>query len=482
MPDANLSSHAASGSVSASYRRIKFVDRVIQGLKPGLRRVDYWDDGLPGFGLRVSPIGRKSPQGRKTWIVMYRRPTGSVSRLKLGTYPSVSLADARLEAKRRLGEVELEGRDPIADRHAKRDAETFTQLAEEYMRRWAKQVNAEGKPRKRTWREDQRKIDRYLLPEWRHRKVRDITRRDVRDLMEAIAERRLRKGRTEDGREKIGAPIMANRVLALAKKIFNFAIDREWIEANPAARLKPVAPERVRDRVLSVDEIRTVWSALEAEHYRIRTLFRVLFFTAQRSGEVSRMRWAHLAPRLDARETDGIKVKRVIEPAIWTIPASEVKNAKAHEVPLSSQVVRLLQELAETDESERRRINAEIREKRHQPLRTPSEWVFPSSKADGPILETQKAVQRLRKRCGFSFTAHDLRRTAATLMPDAGVQENIIPKVLNHKEAGVTRRHYNLHAYRNEKRAALASWATHLEAILTPEQAVNGAVVPFRRS
>jgi hypothetical protein len=213
--------------------------------------VDYWDDALPGFGVRVSPVGRKSPQGRKTWIVMYRRPSGSVSRLKLGTYPAVSLADARLEAKGHLGDVELDGRDPIADRQAKRDADTFTQLAEEYMRRWAKQVDAEGQPRKRTWREDQRKIDRYLLPEWRHRKVRDITRRNVRDVVEAIAERRLRKGRSEDGREKVGAPIMSNRVLALAKKIFNLAIDREWIEANPAARLKPVAPERVRDRVLS---------------------------------------------------------------------------------------------------------------------------------------------------------------------------------------------------------------------------------------
>src|SRR5689334_5311098 len=153
MPDANLSSHAAASSVSATYRRIKFIDRVIQALKPGSRRVDYWDEALPGFGLRVSPIGRKSPQGRKTWIVMYRRPTGSVSRLKLGTYPSVSLLDARLEAKRHLCEVELEGRDPIADRQAKRDAETFAQLADEYMRRWAKQVDAEGKPRKRTWRE-----------------------------------------------------------------------------------------------------------------------------------------------------------------------------------------------------------------------------------------------------------------------------------------------------------------------------------------
>lgn len=480
MPHAHPSLQTTPGALAA-YRRIRFIDRTIHSLKPGGKRVEYWDDALPGFGLRVSPVGRKSPQGRKTWIVMYRRPNGSVSRLKLGTYPAVSLVDARLEAKRHLGEVEVEGRDPVAERQARRDAETFTQLADEYMRRWAKQVDAEGQPRKRTWREDQRKIDRYLLPEWQHRKVRDITRRDVRDLVEAITERRLRKGTTEDGREKLGAPIMANRVLALAKKIFNFAVDREWIEANPAARLKPVAPERARDRVLSADEIRTLWCALDAEHYRIRTLFRVLFLTAQRSGEVSRMRWAQLTPRLDARDADGITVKRVVEPAIWTIPASEVKNNQAHEVPLSASAVTLLQALAETHETERRRINEHVRERRHQPLRAASDWVFPSSKTDGPLVETQKAVQRLRTRCGFGFTAHDLRRTAATLMPDAGVQENIIPKILNHKEAGVTRRHYNLHAYRSDKRTALDAWARHLEGILSDEQVATRTVVPFRR-
>jgi site-specific recombinase XerD len=140
----------------------------------------------------------------------------------------------------------------VAERRAERDAETFAQLAEIYMRKWAKQVGADGRPRKRS-REDERQINLYLLPAWRNHKVKDITRRDVRDLVEGIAERRLRKGTTEDGLEKVGAPIMANRVLSLVKKMFNFALDREWIDANPAARLKTVSPETARDRVLSAD-------------------------------------------------------------------------------------------------------------------------------------------------------------------------------------------------------------------------------------
>ena len=279
-------------SASRSYRRIRFVDRSIQSLKPLERRVEYWDDTLPSFGIRVSPAGRKSPHGRKTWIVSYRRPSGSMTRLKLGTFPAVTLAEARLKAKAYLGHVEIDGRDPVGERHAERDAETFDQLAEIYMRKWAKQVSANGRPRKRSWREDERQINLYLLPAWRHRKVKDITRRDVRELVEGIAERRLRKGTTEDGQDKVGAPIMANRVLSLVKKMFNFALDREWIDANLAARLKPVSPETARDRVLSAEEIRTLWRELDSEHHRIATLFRTLLLTPRSVAMVrSPVRW-----------------------------------------------------------------------------------------------------------------------------------------------------------------------------------------------
>lgn len=473
--------NSVPGSIATPrYRRLKFTDRAVLALKPGDRRVQYWDASLPGFGLRVSPPNRKSPTGRKTWIVMYRRPTGSAVRLKLGTYPAVGLADARLKAKGYLGQIEIEGRDPLAERQADRRAETFAQLAEIYLRKWAKQIGPDGRPRKRSWREDERQIDRYLLPDWRHRKVQDLGRRDVRELIEGIADRRLRKGTTEDGQEKVGAPIMANRVLALVKKMFNFALDREWIDANPAARLRPVSRETARDRVLSHEELRIVWRALEPEHHRIATLFRLLLLTAQRSGEVSRMRWSQLEPAPIAREANGLRLTSPNAPTIWTIPGADAKNGLAHEVPLSSAAGDLLRELAPADEAERAKVNTLYRAKKHQPAREASDWVFPSRTTQGPILEVQKAVQRLRTRCGFRFNAHDLRRTAATLMADAGVPENIIPKILNHTERGVTRRHYNLHAYRGEKRAALELWARYLLAVLADQQAKGASVIAFR--
>ncbi len=193
------------------------------------------------------------------------------------------------------------------------------------------------------------------------------------------------------------------------------------------------------------------------------------------------MRWSQLQPTLFERTLDGLVFPSKLEPIVWTIPGPDAKNGLAHEVPLSGAVINLLRDLATQDEAERLRINSTRRTKRNQTERSVSEYVFPSRKTDGPYVEIQKAVQRLRRRCGFGFTAHDLRRTAATLMADAGVPENIIPKILNHTESGVTRRHYNLHAYRSEKRAALETWARYLQTILANKQSATGSVVPFRR-
>ena len=158
--------------------------------------------------------------------------------------------------------------------------------------------------------------------------------------------------------------------------MFNFALDREWIDANPAARLKPVAPETARDRVLAPDEIRTFWRELDSEHHRVATLFRTLLFTAQRSGEVSRMRWSQLQPAFFERTADGLAFPSKVEPIVWTIPGTDAKNGIAHEVPLSSAVIDLLRDLATRDEAEPLRINSTRRVKRTQTAQPVSEYVF----------------------------------------------------------------------------------------------------------
>ena len=138
-----------------------------------------------------------------------------------------------------------------------------------------------AKVEKRSWPEDERIIDRELNPSWKHRKAREIERADTIALLDQIVER--------------GAPVMANRVKALVSKIFNFAIRRGIVEANPAHGVgSPGGKETQCYRVLTEDEIRLVWKAFEAETPKTRAIFRLALLTAQRRSEITGMRWHEL--------------------------------------------------------------------------------------------------------------------------------------------------------------------------------------------
>ena len=120
---------------------IRFLVRTIDAIKPPANgRVEYWDADTKGLGLRVAE------SGRKTWVVMYRHQ-GRLRRLTLGTYPILSLADVREMAKDEL-RTAAKGGDPAGAKKVAREAETFKQLADLYIERYAK-------PNKRSWRKDQ---------------------------------------------------------------------------------------------------------------------------------------------------------------------------------------------------------------------------------------------------------------------------------------------------------------------------------------
>jgi uncharacterized protein (DUF433 family) len=130
--------------------------------------------------------------------------------------------------------------------------------------------------------------------------------------------------------------------------MFNYALDREWIEANPAARIPAPGQERSRDRVLSDDELRELWTALQSladqeeesdetaqELHRAKArvtpataeAFQIQLLTAQRPGEVRRMRWADVD----------------LDNGWWSIPGAVAKNTKAHRVPLTKPAVEILE-------------------------------------------------------------------------------------------------------------------------------------------
>ena len=288
---------------------------------------------------------------------------------------------------------------------------TIEEVVREYLARHAK-------PKKRSWREDRRMLERDVLPSWRRRRARDVTARDVRRLLDAIVDR--------------GAPIQANRTLAVVRRLFNWAAapDRAMVPQghNPCRGLERPAPERQRERVLSADELRALWRALDAEPPDVASLFRLYVLTAQREAEVRTMRWA---------EVDLVA-------GWWTIPAARAKNGRAHRVPLSPPAVAVQRAL---DFGR-------------------SGWVFPGRGTSGCHGRPYKAMHRLRRASGVAdFTPHDLRRTAASHMTSMGVPRLTVSKLLNHAERGVTAV-YDRYGYDREKMEAAVVWAERVEEIV----------------
>ena len=390
--------------------------RTVERIQPTTKQRDVWDSSLRGLGIRVSP------NGSKTWTLRYRIGRRLRRWTIPGAYPVLSLADARKLAREALRDVAL-GHDPALEKAGRRQADTVGDFAKTY-------IAEHAKPRKKSWKVDQMRLNIDVLPAWQHRLMKDITRRDVRELLHTIAAR--------------PAPIVANRVRSLLHKLFNVAIELDVVDVNPVTATRRPGVERQRDRVLTPDELRTFWIACDALPLEMRAAFKLRLLTAQRGGEVFGMRW---------QEVD-------LEDGWWTIPASGSKNKLPHRVPLSIAAVDLLKDL---------RANADehLKTQRHP---KPSVFVFRNARGK------RQQAEAVDTFAVADFRGHDLRRSAASLMAGSGVPRLVISKILNHVERGVTAV-YDRHSYDNEKKIALDSWARTLTAIIEQKDGAN--VVPF---
>jgi len=397
-------------------------------------RIEYFDTVQSGLGLRVGKT-------KLSWFVMYRvSGNRKLKRLTLGKYPSMKLADARDKAKNAVYDAD-NGIDPAVEKKAKIEAPTFGELAKEYLEKHGR--------KKRSFYEDKRIIEKDLTSNWEDRKAFDIKRRDVIWLLDKIVDR--------------GAPIQANRTLALIRKIFNWGISRDLVEHNPCTQIKAPGLEKQRDRVFSETEIKDLWEAFEAEGKTIEPMFKLRLITAQRGGEIESMRWQDIN----------------LETGWWTIPAEYSKNNLSHRVPLSKMALKILlgHKKAISDDLEKSKQKAEISRKPVNKTlyatkkKKYAEWVFPSPVYKGShITNVQKAASRVKEYSGIKdFRLHDLRRTAASMMTGAGIPRLVVSKILNHVEQGVTRV-YDRHSYDNEKRAAIEKWTQLLEQIITGEK------------
>jgi integrase len=315
------------------------------------------------------------------------------------------------------------GADPAAEKQDGRKAQTIGDLAELYITKWAK-------PKKRSWKMDDNLLRHKVLPRWQHRAIADITRQDVRMLVEDIAEG--------------GAPIVANRVVALLSKMFAFALDRDLVTVSPAVRIARPGHERQRDRVVSEDELRTLWQEFDALDKPMAAFYKLRLLTAQRGGEVTSMRWQDLD----------------LPNAWWTIPAGVSKNRLAHRVPLSRTAVTLIEALRTAAMDTVFVLGAASRTK--------------GAGARGKRQQSEAAATFTVP----DFRGHDLRRTAASMMASGGIPRLTISKILNHVERSVTAV-YDRHSYDAEKRAALDWWDAKLRAILNSQD--SATVLPFAR-
>lgn len=395
-------------------------DRTVAALQPdpgATRQIDYWDDKLANFCLRVSP------RGTKTWCVYYRR--GRQYRHKLGTYPALSLHDARRAAQEVLREVAL-GRNPAEERRRTRNAGSWRDLSAKFL------SELPQKRRPRTRREYERIISRILDPQFGSLQPSDVTRPLVREFLTQMARR---------------SPVMANRTRALISNIANFAIRHELLSANPCSQLERIAPETSRERVLKDSEIRGFFDALSEESPLIQDYFELRFLTAQRGGELLQMRWSDVD----------------FDQCTWTIPGTVAKNRRTHRLPLSKQAMAVLH-----------RVWA--REHGTSPRRDADEsYVFTRQWRGEPkrIEHLQKAIERIRRRAELmDMKGHDIRRTATTLLARLHTPKSVGKKILNHREGGVFET-YDRHSYDQEMRSALQRLADLIVDIRTGRQVVR---------
>lgn len=445
--------------------KLKMTDAAIQRVTaaPG-ERTDYFDDHRDrqrGLVLRVA--GSKAPDGAervtRTWAVLCRvAGAKKLRRFTIGDYPTFSLARARdmageivRAAKRGVDTGKERKAAALAAELAGRD--TIEALADDFI---ARHLQAQGRSENYI-QATRSNFDNHILPRWRGRNIKDITRRDVTELLDSVMD----EGsdiKTENGKKRhlAGGPISANRVLATIRALLNWAVRRGVIETNPASLVIRPGRETQRERTLAADEAIAIWTVASAKGYPFGLFFMLALATGQRRDEVAGMRW----DELDEKEKT------------WTLPPERTKGRREHVIPLSPLALATLKRAREASEKLAKALHGL---KPGKPKLPP--YVF-TTNGETPIsgygnakADLDKRIATARKKAGVNdvaaWTIHDLRRTCASGMAALGVDRFVIARVLNHADRSVTGI-YDRHSYLPEKRHALDIWARYLDSLINP--------------
>jgi integrase len=451
-------------------RKQDLTDRTLRALHaaPEGTRYEVMDTQAPGLGIRVTD------SGQRTFVLITRFPgQNQPTRRALGQYVALNdaeekrrymelpeadrkketfegylaraygastLAGAREKARKWRAMIQS-GIDPHTQEERQRHAalrqlrNTFGTVAEDFIK--------DKLPGERKGREVEREIRREFIPAWGKRPIVEIAPHDVRAVVRAAKDR--------------GAPYQAHNLLTTARRLFSWAIDQQvyGLESSPCERLKPkaiIGKKIFRTRILDDDELRAFWRATRRLGYPYAPLFRMLALTGQRKSEVAEARWSEID----------------LARKLWTIPAERMKADAAHVVPLSDDVVAILESL---------------------PRFKKGDHVFSTTFGVKAINGFSKAKERLDKRMLRSWRAlgraggkdrskariepwviHDIRRSVRTGLSALPVFDLVRELVIAHTKPGL-HKVYDQHAYLDEKRRALDLWAARLRTIVEPAPA-----------
>ena len=400
--------------------------RTIETLRPAEEPYRVPDQRCKGLAVRVSP------SGVKTWDLAYRiRGTGKMRRLSLGRTSDVGLEQAR-ERANELTSAARGGRDLIGEEGEARDAAasriTVASLIDLYLRR-----RVLG--RLRTAKTIESRLRRTLTPILQQYAA-DISRRDIRELLNAMVD--VGKGREAEKRRQV------------CTAMFRWALSQDIVAADPTAGLEAYDRGTPRDRVLTVEEIETLWKWLDTDALSLEAadILKLELLTGARCGEISGLR---------AEEIDRNKW-------VWTLPAQRSKNGRQRVTPIVGAAREIL---------ERRLSGVE-----NGPLFMLEKGVVVTSAHIGHYLLTRRTTLPIA-----IFTSHDLRRTFATMLAEMGIALDLVAAIVGHELGGKdTRtlvRHY-VHTDMLERKAqALKAWDDRLKGIVMGEEVAK--VVPLPR-
>jgi integrase len=373
-------------------------DVAINALQPAPegKRYIITDEKVPGLGVRVTDRGEKS------FVVGARFPDSPqhFTRRRIALVGQITLAVARQIARDWNAKI-ARGEDPKPAPEGKPD--TFAAVAAEFIERHLKD--------KRKGPVVEREINRELLPVWGNRPIQSITQRDVVALLEAVADR---------GR---GSNAYARNIWTHISTLFAWAQSRGILETSPCDRIKPKAvlgEKKIRDRILSDEELRALWRADVA--YPMSQLTKWFMLTGCRLSEGLGATWGEF------------------DESLWTIPAARFKSGQNHLVPLTDDMRALLATL---------------------PRWVAGDFLF-SMDGTKPFGGISKAKARLDRASGVEgWTFHDIRRRLSGLR----VPEPVSEMIIGHSKRGLERI-YNQHRYIDEMREALAAWNMRLMEIV----------------